>query len=144
MLAGLVALIVAAFFAGGALYVTVAEQPARLALDDPAMLAQWQPACQRGFVMQAPLTVVGCLLGLVAWWQMREASLLIGAVAMIANVPWTLLYILPTNHALMATEIAAAGPQTRELVVKWGSLHAVRTALGLVATAAFLWAVVPS
>jgi hypothetical protein len=140
MLAGLVALIVAALFAGAALYVNVAEQPARLALDDQAMLSEWKPSYKRGFAMQAPLAIVGCVLGLVAWWQTRESGFLIGAMAMIANWPWTLLGIMPTNNALMTTEIGAAGPGTRQLVVKWGSLHAVRTALGFVATATFAWA----
>ena len=62
MLAGLVALIVAALFAGAALYVNVAEQPARLALNDQAMLSEWKPSYKRGFAMQAPLAIVGCVL----------------------------------------------------------------------------------
>jgi hypothetical protein len=140
MLAGLLALIVAALFAGAALYVNIAEQPARLALHNQALLAEWKLSYKRGFAMQAPLTVVACLLGLVAWWQTREWGFLIGAIAMIANVPWTLIGIIPTNKALMATEVAAADAETRDLLVKWGSLHAVRTALGFVATIVFLWA----
>ena len=142
MLAGLLALIIAALFAGAALYVNIVEQPARLALQNQALLAEWKPSYQRGFAMQAPLTVVGCLLGLVAWWQTREWAFLIGAVALIANVPWTLIGIIPTNHALMRTEIAAADAETRELLVTWGKLHAVRTALGFAATIVFLWACV--
>ena len=39
----------------------------------------------------------------------------------------------------MATEPAEADARTRALVQKWGSLHAVRTALGTAATLAFLW-----
>ena len=93
--------------------------------------------------MQAPLTVAGCLLGLAAWWQTRDAGFVIGAVALIANVPWTLIVILPTNHALEATEPAQAGPETRALVRKWGTLHGVRTGLGFVATLAFLLACLP-
>lgn len=140
MLAGHLALTVAALFSGAAFYVNIAEQPARLGLDDRALLAEWKPSYKRGFAMQAPLAIAGCVLGLIAWWQTKQWGFLIGAIAMIANWPWTLLGIMPTNNALMTTEIAAAGPSSRALVVRWGALHAVRTALGFVAVAMFLWA----
>ncbi len=144
MLFGHLALISSAGFAGAALYINVAEQPARLRLDDRAALSEWKPSYRRGFAMQAPLAIVGCIFGLIAWWQMREVGFLVGAVLMIANMPWTLLAILPTNKALMAIDLADASPQTRALVLKWGTLHAVRSALGLFATIAFLLAGVSS
>ena len=84
MLAGQLALIVAATFFGAALYVNVAEQPARLTLDDHSALAEWKPAYKRGFAMQGPLAVVGCLFGLLAWWQSGDWRWLAGAVLLIA------------------------------------------------------------
>src|SRR5476649_2552962 len=84
------ALTSAAIFTGAALYVNVAEQPARLSLDDRALLAEWKPSYKRGAAMQAPLALVGCLFGLIAWWQTTQAGFLIGAVAMVAPWPWTL------------------------------------------------------
>jgi hypothetical protein len=143
MVFGLVALIAAAIFTGAALYVNVAEQPARLKLDDRALLTEWKPSYKRGAAMQAPIALVGCLLGLIAWWQTSHGGFLIGAIAIVAPWPWTLLGIKPTNDALLATEPDQAGPQTRALVVRWGALHAVRTVLGALATAAFLWVCMP-
>jgi hypothetical protein len=134
------ALIAAAMFTGAALYVNVAEQPARLLLDDRALLTEWKPSYKRGAAMQAPLALLGCLLGLIAWWQTSHPGFLIGAAAMIAPWPWTLIGIKPTNDELLATDPDRAGPQTRALVVKWGALHGLRTALGALATVAFLWA----
>ena len=138
MMSGLVALTVAAIFTGAAVYVNVAEQPARLSLDDRALLAEWKPSYKRGAVMQASIALIGCVLGLVAWWQTSHTGFLIGAAAMVAPWPWTLLAIKPTNDALLATD--QAGPPTRALIEKWGMLHAVRTALGALATLGYLWA----
>jgi uncharacterized membrane protein len=137
---GLLALIAAALFTGAALYVNVVEQPARLSLDDRALLTEWKPSYKRGAAMQAPLALVGFLLAVIAWWQTSEAGFLIGGIAIVGAWPWTLIGIKPTNDALLATEPDRAGPQVRALVVKWGALHAVRTGLGALATFASLWA----
>ena len=63
-----------------------------------------------------------------------------GAVVIFANWPYTLFGIMPTNRALKAIAEQDAGAQSRALIVKWGGLHAVRTALGIAATLAYLWA----
>lgn len=138
MLLGLLALIAAALFTGAAFYVNFAEQPARLKLDDRALLAEWKPAYKRGFIMQASLAVIGFLLGAGAWWQAGSILFIIGGLVILANWPWTLLVIKPVNDALMATPLEKAGPQSRRLVEKWGTLHAVRTGLGALALAIFL------
>jgi Anthrone oxygenase len=51
-----------------------------------------------------------------------------------------LIAIMPLNKALMATDLDKAGAKTRGLIVKWGGLHAVRTALGALAIICFLFA----
>src|SRR3712207_6378219 len=140
MLTGQLALLVGAVFSGAALYINVAEQPARLELDDRSLLIQWKPSYKRGLSMQAPLAIVGFLLGLAAWWQTGHLGWAIGGLLMVANWPVTFFAIMPTNNRLMAIDPAAAGAESRAMIMRWGSLHAVRTALGFAACLAFLWA----
>src|SRR4029079_10550662 len=95
---GQLALIVAAVFSGAALYVNAAEQPARLTLDDRALLTEWKPAYKRGFAMQGPLAVFGFLLGLVAWWQTGDWRWLLGAAFLIAHWAYTLIANITYNE----------------------------------------------
>jgi Anthrone oxygenase len=144
MLIGHLALVAAALFTGAAFYINAAEQPARLALDDRALITEWKPAYKRGFAMQGPLAMLGFVLGGIAWWQTGVLAFLVGGLLMLANWPFTLIAIMPTNDKLMATDPAEAGPHSRALIVKWEKLHMVRTALGAAAVVAFLIATVTS
>ena len=90
--------------------------------------------------MQASGAVISGVLGLIAAWVTWDWRWIIGAALILANWPYTLLGIMPTNHALKAIADGDAGPQSRALIEKWGGLHVVRTGFGFAATLAYLWA----
>jgi|SRR6516164_7307758 hypothetical protein len=140
MLAGQLALVLAAAFAGAAFYVNFAEHPARMGLDDRNLLKQWKPSYEAGYTMQASLAAVSGALGFVAAWTTRDWRWLAGASLILVNWPYTLIGVMPTNRKLEGTADVDAGRLSRALLVKWGRLHAVRTALGLAAVLAYLWA----
>ena len=134
------ALVVAALFTGAAVYINWAEQPARLLLDDAALLAQWKPSYERGYIMQASLAVIGFVFGILEWIVTGNWLWLLGAIVLVANWPFTWFVIMPVNAVLNDTQPAQANAQTRALIVKWGRLHGVRSLLGLTALLIFLWA----
>ncbi|MFA6117642.1 MAG: DUF1772 domain-containing protein [Sphingomonas sp.] len=140
---GLLALAVAALFAGAAFYINFAEQPARLKLDDRALLTEWLPAYKRGTLMQAPLALIGAGLGAAAWWTGGQWPFLLGALLMLTNLPWTLVIILPVNNRLAAIKAEDDPAPIRPLIKSWGRLHAARTLFGLAATACYIRALAP-
>jgi hypothetical protein len=140
MLAGQLALTTAALFTGAAVYINVAEQPARLKLDERALLTEWKPSYKHGAAMQAPLALIGAVLGFVAWWQAGDWRWLLGGIVVLSAWPYTLIVIKPTNDRLLAIDPADVGPKVRALIEKWGRLHAGRSAIGALTTVLFLWA----
>lgn len=140
MLAGHLALLLAAAFAGAALYINIAEQPARLTLDDRHLLKQWKPSYAGAAPMQSTLAAASGVLGLIAAWLAGDLRWVLGALLILANWPFTLMVIKPTNDRLNATAEEQAGPETRAAIERWARLHAVRTTLGIAATLAYLWA----
>lgn len=135
----LAALLSATLFTGAALYITLVEHPARLGLEDGPLLAQWQPSYKRALPIQSGLAIAGGLAGIAAWYISRNWQWLAGSAAMLANWPFTLLAIMPVNKRLMAMQQRDAGAESRQMLVRWGHLHDIRSGLGSLAMLLFIW-----
>jgi len=111
MFAGQLALTISGLFTGAAIYINIAEQPARLQLDDSSLLVEWKLAYRRGYMMQASFVIAGGFFAVVAFLGTFEWRWLLGAVVLLINWPYTIVVITPTNHRLMNTPPGAATPQ---------------------------------
>jgi hypothetical protein len=140
MIAGQLALIVAASFTGAAIYLGAVELPSQTVLDDRAQLMQWRRSYRRGVRMQAPLSALGFVLGMLTWALEGGWVWALGGALSIAIWPYSILVMLPIIHALQARDPDAAGPETRALVGRFNRLHIVRIGLGLGATLVFFLA----
>jgi hypothetical protein len=129
----------AALFAGAAIYINVAEHPARMGLDTRSAAMQWAPSYKRATWMQAPLAIVGFLAGAGAWLLGGGLLWLVAALFIGAVVPITFVVIMPTNQRLLAPERDLGSEETRQLLERWGKLHGVRTVLSGIAAVLNLW-----
>jgi uncharacterized membrane protein len=125
-------------FAGAAVYINLVEHPARMGCDTKLAATVWAPSYKLATMMQASLAIVSVIAGVVAWLLGGESMWLVGAVLIGLVVPFTFIFIMPTNNRLLEPGRDLASVETRGLLEKWGRLHAVRSALSLVASAIFL------
>ena len=125
-------------FAGAAVYINLVEHPARMGCDTKTAATVWAPSYKRATVMQASLAVVSFLAGALAWLLGGGILWLVGAVLIGLVVPFTFIAVMPTNHQLLAPGRDLASVETRALLEEWSRLHAVRSALSLVASVVYM------
>jgi len=134
-----IAVLSTTFFAGAAIYINLVEHPARLECSTEIAVTVWAPSYKRATVIQASLAIIGFLAGLAAWLLGAGFMWLVAALLILAVVPITLIIIFPTNKLLLAPGRDLGSLETRELLVKWGQLHAIRSALSLIASVIYIW-----
>lgn len=140
MVTGSLALAVAGAFTGASLYVNFVEQPARLKLDDAALMKEWETSDHRGFALLAGLSLLSALLGFVDYKTSDDVRWLAGAAAIIAAWPFMFYAVSPLDNRILALISAEDGADARKAIVLWGELELALTALGALATALFVFA----
>jgi anthrone oxygenase-like protein len=135
-----VPLISSGIFAGAAVYITFVEHPARMECGTPLAVRAFGPSYRRASVMQASLAVLGLLTAIVVWLQTRTSLWLIGGLLLGSVVPLTLMVIAPTNRRLQDPSLNAESDEARQLLERWGTLHAVRSVFSSAAFLTMIWA----
>lgn len=125
------ALVASALFAGGALYVSVAEHPGRMEAGVQIAAAQFGPSYRRAAGWQGGNAAIAAACGVIAAFSDENWWWLVGAVLIGAVIPWTLVVMMQVNRDLLE-----GTRPPRPLLERWAQLHAVRAVLGTAGFAA--------
>jgi hypothetical protein len=126
-------------FTAWAVYIVLVEHPARLDSGAASARAQFRGSYHRAAPWQASFAAIALIGGIAAAWQSARLAWLVGALAIGAAIPLTLLVIRPINNRLLSTE-PLGDAETLARLRRWGQLHAVRTVLGAIGLLLFLLA----
>ena len=129
MISGTLALAFAAAFTGASFYVNWVEQPARLELDEEALLSEWGPSDSRGVALLAAFALVAAIAGFIAYFESQDVRWAFGALVMILSWPYAFFVMAPLDNqirSLRGPDVAAA----RALVRQWGLVESGLTAIG--------------
>jgi hypothetical protein len=140
MIWGTLALAFAAAFTGASFYVNWVEQPARLRLDEEALLSEWGPSDSAGVALLAALALLAAVAGFIAYFESEDVRFAFGALIIIASWLYAFFVMSPLDNqirSLRGGDVAAA----RALVRQWGIVESGLTAIGAAAVLMFLWIV---
>lgn len=133
-----IAVLCCTIFAGAAVYINVVEHPARMSCGTRIAGMVWAPSYKRAIPMQASLAIASFFAGIGAWILSGSFLWLVGAILIGAVVPITFIVIIPVNKQLLSPERDADSSETHALLQRWGRLHAIRSALSVVASVIYL------
>jgi hypothetical protein len=131
----IVSFIFTGLFAGVALYISLVEQPSRLASSPEVALAEWRFSFRRAGILQIVLVSVGVASAIAAYAAGRGVSVLVAGILLGIVMAWTLIVVMPVNRQLLDPARTSATPDTDVLLKKWGRLHLIRTIAALLSLA---------
>jgi hypothetical protein len=137
---GLCAFAAAASFSGAALYISLVEQPARLALSTRAMIQEWIPSNRRGTLMLSVLAVASAVFAQAQCATSGDVRWTIGGLTILASWPYAYFVMVPVNVWLYAIPPGRAVSAARRLMRDWGLLEWGHVLIGFAACAVFAWA----
>ena len=137
-----VAILAATFFSGAAIYINLAEHPARMECGTHLAATVFGPSYRRAAVMQIIFALAAAIGGISAWFLGALRLWFVGSVLIFAVIPFTLIVIMPTNKKLLDPALDRTSEVTHQLLQDWGKLHGVRSILALGASVVFLSAVI--
>ena len=123
-------------FSGGAVYCSLVEHPARLQCGTHLAATAFPPSFKRAATLQTALSLVAAGSTLTAYYlKPDDQKWLVAGSLVLTILPYTMLFMMPTNWQLLDPQVNKESAQTKALLQKWGYLHAVRSLISLVVLA---------
>ena len=108
-IAELVAVLACGLFAGAAVYVNLVEHPARVECGVELAANEFPSSYRRGTIMQVTLAVVSLLSSIAAWLAGATFWWVVAGILQVSVIPFTLIFILPTNKQLLNPALDCQG-----------------------------------
>ena len=135
----IVAILSCAIFAGAAIYINVAEHPARLECGTELAATVFGPSYRRAAAMQASLALVATIAGVFLGLYGGNNLWFLGACSIFFVIPFTFIAIMPINKQLLDLSRKRDSNETALLLIKWGKLHAIRSISSSIATVIYIY-----
>ncbi|UIP29099.1 DUF1772 domain-containing protein [Photobacterium sp. TLY01] len=132
-LSGALAAFSASLFCGAACYISIAEHPARLECGAEIAATEFSPSYRRAARMQFSLALCSAFAAVTAAALGSSMLWLLGGALIAAVIPFTYLMIMPLNKQLQSPALKKQSSTTYMLLAHWGRLHAIRSAMSLLA-----------
>jgi len=126
-------------FVGAAVYVNLVEHPARIGCGTKLAVTEFAPGYKRAAIMQGSLATLGFIASVAAWLAGANGWWLTGGILPGSVIPFTILFIMPTNKELLNPSLDKESERANQLLARWGHLHAVRSVLSTMALLTFLF-----
>ncbi|KAJ4134709.1 hypothetical protein NW768_004307 [Fusarium equiseti] len=128
-----------AWASGFIISLSLAGVPAALQLQAPSSATVWQELFNRGFALMPKFAITTSVAYLYAIYAARQEGrswkgLAIASALTVSIVPFTLIFMVPTNDLLMeaaAGTLEASQEDVAKLIGRWGVLNLVRSLLPL-------------
>lgn len=120
-----------ALFAGGVFYCSLVEHPSMVETSTKSAADHWNSMFKRAAPLQVCLVLTSTASSFAVYYLSQEKPYLYSALLLSSIIPYTIAAMMPTNHALLDPKNDRESARTKELIKKWGNLHAVRSLIGL-------------
>jgi hypothetical protein len=123
-------------FAGFALYVYLIEHPSKRVLPTREALIEWRKSFKPTAILQSIFTVLSVIFSYFGYYYGGRVEYLYVALYNFINLPYTLIFLMPTNKQLLAIDLGKVDEYESKILnlfETWGHLHAPRVIIGITA-----------